>query len=315
MALPLEFERWLRQRLGGAVRFDEPMSRHTWLRVGGPAEAWAAPERVEDLTALVRRAGEAAVPLRVVGDGTNLLVSDDGVEGVVVVLRRCLHRIAATGESGGAVRVTAMAGARLQALCRFAVERGLEGMRFAVGIPGTVGGAVVMNAGTGTGSMGDVMEAVTVLHRDGTPRVVERRRLRCSYRRFSVAGAPPGEDPLVLGADVLLHRGDPERIRRETTALLELRRRKQPLAEASAGCFFKNPVEGPPAGALIDEAGLKGLRVGGAEVSAVHGNFIVNRGGATAADILKLAGIVRSAVRERFGVSLEEEVQVIGRVA
>jgi UDP-N-acetylmuramate dehydrogenase len=161
--------------------------------------------------------------------------------------------------------------------------------------------------------MGDVLETVTVLYRDGTPRVVQRPDLRCTYRRFSVSGALPGEALIVLGADVLLHRGDPERIQRETAALLEIRRRKQPLAEASAGCFFKNPADAPPAGALIDRAGLKGRRVGGAEVSTVHGNFIVNRGGATAADILELAGIVRATVRERFGVSLEEEVRVIGR--
>lgn len=305
---------WLSAMLGDRVRFDEPMARHTWFKVGGPADAFAAPESTAELVELVGRAASEGLAFRVVGDGTNLLVTDDGVEGVVIVLRSCLRDIGVTGRTGDAVRVTAMAGARLQRLCRFAVERGLEGMNFAVGIPGTVGGAIVRNAGASGGSVADVLESVTVLDPTGETAVVERGRLRFAYRSFSLPETASGPwQAIVLGGLFCLRRADPERVQREAGSLLERRKASQPLGEPSAGCFFKNPPEGPSAGELIDRAGLKGSRVGDALVSPVHANFIVNAGAATAADILRLRDRIRATVSRRFGTVLEDEVQTIGR--
>jgi UDP-N-acetylmuramate dehydrogenase len=314
MAMDANTRSWMTGLLGDRVRFDEPMARHTWFQVGGPADAYAAPGSTADLVELVRRAAAEGIPYRVVGDGTNLLVTDAGMEGVVISLRSCLREVAVTDRSGETVWVTAMAGARLQRLCRFAAEHGLEGMNFAVGIPGTVGGALSMNAGTSTGCMADVVDTVTVLFSSGNTAVLERERLRFAYRSFSLPEPRPGSAAaVVLGGGFRLRRGDQDRIQKEVISLLERRRATQPLSEPSGGCFFKNPTSGPSAGELIDRAGLKGSRVGDAMVSAVHANFIVNGGSATAADILHLRDRIREVVLQRFGVALEEEVQIIGR--
>jgi UDP-N-acetylmuramate dehydrogenase len=314
MALNPQTRSWLRTLLDDRVLFDEPMSRHTWFRVGGPADAYVVPERTADLVELVRRAASEGIPYRIVGDGTNLLVRDAGVDGLVIVLRACLREVAVTDRSGETVWVTAMAGARLQRLCRFAAEHGLEGMHFAVGIPGTIGGSVVMNAGTSAGCMADVVDTVTILFPDGATKVLPREQLRFGYRKFSIQEDRSGSEGwVVLGGGFRLRRGDPDRIQKRVIALLERRKATQPLQEPSGGCFFKNPSSGPSAGELIDRAGLKGSRIGGAVVSAVHANFIVNSGSATAADILRLRDRIREAVSKRFGVDLEEEVKIIGR--
>ena len=316
-ALNADTRKWLTGLLGAdGVRFDEPMSGHTWFKVGGPAEAFASPESVDLIAAVVSESTSRGIPLTVVGGGTNLLVTDDGIPGIVLTLSRCLNRMAVTGTEGEKTIVTAMAGAKLPVLCRMAVERGLAGMNFAIGIPGSVGGAVMMNAGTAIGCMGDVVANATILTGAGDISVVAAEKIRFSYRRFAMKEKHFDEgasaSPMILGVNISLTPSDPEALAKEASALLKARQEKQPLHLPSAGCFFRNPPEGGPAGMLIDKAGLKGTRIGDAEVSDLHANFIVNRGRATAADILRLAVLVENTVADKFGVALEREVRIVG---
>jgi UDP-N-acetylmuramate dehydrogenase len=212
--------------------------------------------------------------------------------------------------------VTALAGARLAALCRFAVDRGLSGMEFAIGIPGSVGGAIIMNAGTAAGSMADVLEAVTVLTPAGRIRRLAARTLSFGYRRFSlpreVVLESPGRPTVILGGSFRMTPVDADELKARVRRLVKARRAAQPQKQPSAGSFFKNPPGGKPAGQLIDAAGLKGARIGDAAVSRQHANFIVNCGRATAADILALMDSIQQRVLARFGIQLEPEVEIVG---
>ncbi len=318
MALSEQDRRWLQRTAPGAVRFDEPMARHTTLRVGGPAEALVRPRDVAQLRELVSGAAQRGLPLLVLGRGSNLLVTDGGIEGMVIELS-ALHTITLreAPEPGGTRSVTALAGARLAALCRFALSRGLAGLEFAVGIPGSVGGAVAVNAGTADGSMGDVLTSVTVMTPGGDLHRLSADRLSFGYRRFAL---PPelaedgsGRRAVIVSGAFRLRPSDPARIRSRARRLARTRLRKQPLARPSAGSFFKNPPGREPAGRLIEAAGLKGRRVGDAAVSRRHANFIVNLGRATSSDVLALADQVQREVQARFGVRLEPEVVIVGR--
>jgi len=316
MALAAGSRKWLRRRFQDDVRFDEPMSRHTTLRIGGPAEAFVAPAALKDLQDLVKWCGETGIPLLVVGAGSNLLVKDDGVAGIVAVLTRCLNRITETGRSGDGVTLKAMAGVRLQRLCAFALSAGLKGLNFALGIPGTVGGAIMMNAGTSRGRMQDVVQAVTILTPEARLRTLAKEELIFAYRRLSFgneAGTPRAPNPVIVDGRFRLQPADGSALREEADRILQKRRATQPTRLPSAGCFFKNPPSGKPAGELLELAGLKGERIGGALVSRRHANFIVNSGGASAADMLALMEAARAAVLNKFNVELEPEVQIVGR--
>jgi UDP-N-acetylmuramate dehydrogenase len=307
--------RWLAQRFGRRARFNVPMRRLTWLRVGGPAWALVSLRRMMELEALAAWAEAEKVPCFLLGGGSNLLVRDGGLEAVVLRLCGDFRRVVVTRPRETAVLVEAMAGAPLAALCRQTAAADLSGMEFAAGIPGTVGGAIVMNAGSGGGCVADVLQGIDLLLAGGTHRSLERRELRFSYRSLAMQGIAPPAGPLppvVLRGRFLLRQDAPGAAARRVETLLERRRASQPLDLPSAGCFFKNPGGERSAGALIDLAGLKGLRIGGAEVSTRHGNFIVNRGGATAADILALKGRIEERVRERFGIQLDTEVHIVG---
>ena len=315
MALDLKAKDRLKARFGKGVKFDEPMSRHTYFQIGGPAEVIVAPETLEDLVLLIRWCGEKEIPPLVIGSGSNLLVKDGGIEGVTIVLTRCLKKIYLTAETKQHALITAMAGARLQALCRFATEHGLEGLNFAVGIPGTVGGAVIMNAGTKSGAMESVIESVKVMTLDARMLRIEKDRLNFSYRTLS--WKPAVSDlghmpPIVIDGRFRLIPSDPVRLASEARALLHRRQNEQPTSAPSAGCFFKNPADGRSAGEMIDRAGLKGLKVGGAQISSKHANFIINTGKASADDILSLMEIVQTKVAEIFRVKLEPEVKIVG---
>jgi UDP-N-acetylmuramate dehydrogenase len=309
-----DFKAWLLHRFPGRVKLDEPMARHTSFGVGGPADYFVSVKDERQLRDLVLACLEAGVHYTAVAGGTNLLVLDRGIRGVVIDMKKGLQDLRTDPAAGDTMSVLAGAGVNLQALCRFAVDNGLAGMNFAQGIPGTVGGAVMMNAGTSRGAMGDVLETVTILTPDG--RLVETARdgMVFRYRHFELKGFPPGAaDPfLVTGARLSGRREEPARLREEAKDILNERLRNHPAGVRSAGCFFKNPPEGEPAGRLIDRAGLKGRRVGGAVVSEKHANYIVNTGGATATDIMTLMNAVRTAVAERFGVRLEPEVKIVG---
>jgi UDP-N-acetylmuramate dehydrogenase len=275
------------------------LSPLTTLRVGGPADI-CAPRSVEELKLLVEWCAETATPWRVLGRGSNLLVSDDGVPGIVIQTRG-LDSLA-FGEDG---EVTAGAGLRTSVLLGRTRERGLGGLECLVGYPATVGGAARMNAGGKWGSTGQRIERVRVVGPGGIVRDLTAEECRFAYRSSALAGFVVAEVvfrlPRVEERD---YRARIEAIHREKAAA-------QPLSEPSAGCVFKNP-KGASAGMLVDDAGLKGLRVGGAEVSTLHGNFIVNKGGATALDVHELIDRVREGVERRSGVLLELEVEVWG---
>ncbi|MEJ2655658.1 MAG: UDP-N-acetylmuramate dehydrogenase [Desulfobacterales bacterium] len=291
------------------------MSRHTSLRVGGPAEIFAAPESVEDLQSLISWAREIGVPYMVIGRGTNLLVKDSGIRGIVVVLTKCLKTIEQTNTDTGGVLVAAMAGTNLKTLCSYALKRGLKGMNFSLGIPGTVGGGIIMNAGTSHGSMEHVLKSIDVLLPTGHTCRIEGKSLDFGYRKLSWNPKLTDghmEQTIVLNGRFCFYPSDPEKLNKAAREIIRERHRKQPIGWPSAGCFFKNPASGPTAGQLIEMAGLKGKSVGGAEISSKHANFFLNRCKASAADFLALIDLTEEVVFKTFNVHLEREVKVVG---
>lgn len=304
----------LAELLGKRVTFDVPMAKHTTFRVGGPADALAAPADTRELIELMSMLENSHVDWFVLGGGTNLLVKDSGVRGVVISLRQGFSEIKAGKTGRDSVLVHAGAGARLSALCRYALENNLAGMNFALGIPGTVGGAVIMNAGTWAGTVESVLAEIDVLLVPDRPETIPGSRLCFNYRGLAWDDsmiAESGREPIILtGRFELEPAGDRDQIA-EAESMQAWRRQSQPTGYC-AGCVFKNPSFEMPAGKLIDQAGLKGLCAGDAQVSEVHANFIVNLGGASASDILHLMETVRQKVRRVHGVELEPEIRIIG---
>ena len=280
---------------------NEPMSRHTTFRVGGPADVLFLPESEEQLLQALSIAREAGVPCFVIGNGSNLVVKDGGIRGLVIALGEGMAAIARAGET-----LTAWAGASLARVSAYAQASGLSGLEFASGIPGTLGGGCAMNAGAYGGQLSDVLVDARVLL-DGEVRTLTVEEMQMGYR----TSLPLRRGGIVISARFALTPDDPEAIAARMRELNARRRDKQPLNYPSAGSTFKRP-EGYFAGALIEQAGLKGKRVGGAQVSEKHAGFIVNTGGATAADILTLIGTVQDEVADRFGVRLETEVRILG---
>ena len=285
----------------GEVRFKEPLSFHTSLRIGGPADFFIVPQDVEDIRLALAFADKEQLAVEVVGGGNNLLVSDRGIRGVVLRLEGCLGRAEFHGEEA-----VAGAGVSLSALIREAAALNLGGMECLVGIPATIGGAVAMNAGTPDGWIGDFVSAVYFLHADGTLGEFKPGPGAFGYRMFA---APPGA--ILIGARLRLHRRPFAEIQRDIKVRLKQKKASQPLALASAGCVWKNPA-GETATRMIEKVGLRGKRLNGAEISAKHANFIVNRGGAMAADVLALMDLSRERVQNHFGVALEPEIRVLG---
>ncbi len=315
MALDSDSIKWLNSRFGNTVKFDEPMSKHTSLRVGGPAQAFVAPENIEALKDLVTWSWQKEIPYLIMGNGTNLLVKDSGITGVVIVLTQCLNTISQTDRNTHGIIIIAMAGASMKTLCSFALKRGLEGMNFALGIPGSVGGGIMMNAGTSYGFMEDVLQSINILLPTGEVRNIKKKNLDFAYRKLSwnkedIEGHPGQQ--IILDGRFRLSPSDPEKLKKEARKILETRWQKQPKGLPSAGCFFKNPVSGKTAGELIEMAGLKGKSMGGAKISTKHANFIVNHHNACADDFLKLMELVEETVLKKFNINLEREVKVVG---
>lgn len=283
------------------LRQMEPMSMHTTFRVGGPADVLVQPQG-EQLAQVIRLCREQEIPYYIVGNGSNLLVGDGGIRGLVIEMGRGQDDILIEGD-----RVKAGAGMLLSRLANRAAECGLGGMEFAAGIPGTLGGAVVMNAGAYGGEMKDIIESVTVLDSQGDEKELTLEELDLGYRRSCI----PENGYIVTKAVLKLKPGDEKQIRSRMKELNEMRSSKQPLQYPSAGSTFKRP-EGYFAGKLIMDAGLRGYQVGGAQVSEKHCGFVINTGGATAADIRKLMQDVREEVEKQFQVTLEPEVKMIG---
>ena len=281
------------------VEQDHPLAPHTWYRLGGPADYFIRPRNAKDLAEVVRRCNENHLRMHVLGFGSNLLVSDEGVRGAVVKLEG--DEFGRTEFEGG--QITAWAGAELSKLVLDCVEKGLSGVETLTGIPGSVGGAVRMNAGGSFGDIGSAVESVTLMDVQGN--VFEKRKpeLIFDYRSTNIRAR------FILNAQLALTPGDPERIMRTVKESWIYKKNRQPLNTRNCGCIFKNPP-GAAAGALIDRAGLKGLQIGGAVVSEKHGNFIVARDVCTSRDILKLIDTIRQKVREQSDVELELEIEV-----
>ena len=283
-----------------SILIDEPMSRHTTFRVGGPADFFVTPKAKEEVRDVIRICKEAGMPYYIIGNGSNLLVSDAGYRGVIVQIYKEMNEVKVEGDL-----VKAQAGALLSGIAAKALGAELSGFEFASGIPGTIGGACVMNAGAYGGEMKDVLESVTVLTGEGIE--LGRNELELGYRTSVIAK----KGYIVLGAALKLERGDGEKIKTYMDELKEKRVTKQPLEYPSAGSTFKRP-EGYFAGKLIEDAGLRGFQVGGAQVSEKHCGFVINRDHATAADIMELMRQVQIRVKENSGVDLEPEVKRLG---
>jgi UDP-N-acetylmuramate dehydrogenase len=285
----------------GEVRFKEPLSFHTSLRIGGAADIFVVPQDVDDIRHALLFADREQLSVAVIGGGNNLLVKDRGVRGVVLRLEGCLGRAEFHGEEA-----LAGAGVSLSALIREAAALNIGGIECLVGIPATIGGALAMNAGTPDGWIGDFVSAVYFLHPDGTLGEFKPSAGSFTYRAFN---APPGA--VLIGCRLRLHRRPQAEIQKDIRQRLKQKKSTQPLALASVGCVWKNPA-GDAAARLIEKCGLKGKRINGAEISSKHANFIVNRGGASSADILALMDLTRERVQNHFGITLEHEIRILG---
>ena len=283
---------------------NEPMSEHTTLKLGGPADYLVFPGSAEEINALFAEAGAYDLPVTVIGHGSNLLVLDGGIRGLVICIGKNMRRITRRGNT-----VTAQAGAMLGSVAMEAAEAGLSGLEFASGIPGTVGGGVTMNAGAYDGEMAQVVTEVKGLYPGGDTVTLSREEMNFAYRHSAV-----GEKKLIVTeATFELQEGDPVQIRAKMSELNARRAEKQPLDIPSAGSTFKRP-EGYYAAALIDQCGLKGYSVGGARVSMKHAGFLVNTG-TSSRDFLELMQKVQQIVEERAGVKLEPEIRILGEDA
>jgi UDP-N-acetylmuramate dehydrogenase len=294
----LEYE--LRQNLKNGVKTNEPMSLHTTWQVGGPADYFLSPVNSSELIEIVQISKKYNQPIQVVGNGSNLLVLDGGIRGLVVYIGEAFCYLSRIEEG-----LLAGAGTPMTMLAKTAAQYSLSGIEFAVGIPGSLGGAVIMNAGAFGGYIGDSVLRVGLVTTEGQTVTLDRENISFGYRTTSLVGMG-----IVYEISVKLDQGDPDESSRQMKHFLAERRRRHPT-QPSCGSVFRN-LPGQPAGQLIEQAGAKGLRIGGAEVSTQHANFIVNTGSATAADILQLIKTVQNMVKDKFACELHPEVRIIG---
>ena len=291
---------------GEQVRLNVPLAPLTWFGLGGPAKFFVQPRDLAQLQAVVARLRENAIPIYVLGAGANLLIRDDGVDGAVIAMNgpggSAFKNVAIDKKDGTGV-VTAGAGKDVQKLVLECTHAGLSGLECLAGIPGSVGGEVKMNAGGAFGDIGSAVRTVTVMDTQGRISVRDKDDLVFEYRKSNITAK------FVLEATFGLYEDDPQRIMTKVKEIWMYKKNSQPLADKSAGCVFKNP-RGLSAGALIDQAGLKGAAIGGAEVSTKHANFITARKGAKAADVLALIDQIKDRVGEKFDVKLETEVVI-----
>jgi UDP-N-acetylmuramate dehydrogenase len=281
------------------VKTDEPLSKHTWFEIGGPAKFFIEPRSIEELTSVVERCRDSEIPMYVLGSGANLLVNDSGVKGAVIHLASEQFTKVERVEIG----IRAGAGADMGKLVLRCVREGLSGLEPITGIPGSVGGCVKINAGGSFGDIGNVVETVDVMSAEGDVFTRHRDDLTFAYRSTNITAK------FILAAEFRLNEDDPQRILKQVKQIWIYKKNTQPLARRNAGCIFKNP-RGLSAGALIDQAGLKGRRIGGGYVSEKHANFVLADPGAKAFDVLKLIEEIRETVYKKFEVYLELEVEV-----
>lgn len=296
-----DYKKGAKGLIAGRVLFDAPMRQFTSIKVGGPADSLFFPKDVDELRKLVRYARRKSIPFFILGKGTNLVVRDKGVRGWVISLTQGMKKIQLNGEV-----VEAEGGLPLQRLVQFTIQKGLTGFEPFFGIPGTVGGGLAMNAGAWGAELKDVLRSITLMKDDGEVVERSRPRLKFSYRRLDLPSSW-----IILKGRFQLKKGKKEEILERVKSYSEMRKRTQPLDSPSAGSIFKNPKEGP-AGKWIEEAGLKGFRMGQAMISDRHANFIINLGKATAGEVIDLMELVERKIYEKKGISLEREVKVVG---
>ncbi len=290
----------LKELFKGEMAENEPMSRHTSFGIGGPAEIYCRPKNEEDLSGLLRFARSEGIDTLALGNGTNILVKDGGVPGIVI--HTAFETLILEGEI-----LTAGSALSLADLLEFCVENSVAGLEFMAGIPGSVGGALATNSGAYGHDFGERVVWLRGVNMDGS--AVEQS---VGGEEFAYRGSNFKGKMVIEGVRISVEKGESETLRREISEYLGRRKKSQPIGERSAGCIFKNP-EGLHAGKLLDSAGLKGKTHGGAEVSQIHANFIINRGGASAKDVLYLIELAKDAVREKQGVELEHEIAIVGR--
>ena len=295
----------------GKILWNRPMSQYSTLKVGGPAEAIVSVTSAEELKLLIEWLKENDINWWVVGRGSNILVSDHGLSGVVIVLEDTFTSIVVLSnqqdKNNKNVLIRTGGGCLLSKAVNYCTANSLSGLEFAVGIPGSIGGAVVMNAGAWGYEIGNLVDSVSLMDNQGKIFIEQGKNLGFTYRGWGVKS-----DTILLYANLTLINGNSEEIKASCRKYQELRKKKQPLTEHSAGSFFKNPPE-LSAGHLIDEAGLKGHAIGGAKISEKHANFIVNTGNASATEIIDLMHLVQDTVHKRFGIRLEPEVRILGK--
>ncbi len=294
---------------GFDLEVNAPLARYTSFRVGGPADFLARPDTVDNLVSLVKTARTAKVPVTILGGGTNTLISDQGIRGLVIVLTdlKTTPEFSKNELRETETTINALAGERLSTLCRLTMEEGLAGLEWAAGIPGTLGGAIMMNAGAHGGDMVSMIRTIDVLDvNTQNIKTLGPDDLTASYRSLKLP------DSIILRATLRLTSEDPKQIREKHTQNLKAKKSSQPVSKASGGCFFKNPSPDKPAGWLIEQAGLKGKKLNGAMVSDLHANFIINYDNAGCKDILALKELVQDQVYKKFNIKLKAEVKAIG---
>ncbi|UAL54162.1 UDP-N-acetylmuramate dehydrogenase [Bacillus sp. CMF21] len=287
----------------GKVVQNEPLAKHTTIKIGGPAEIFVEPSSIENLKKTMDTVTENGVPWRAIGRGSNLLVGDSGIKGVVIKLGKGLDHLDVDGDT-----ITAGGGYSLIKLTTVISKQGLSGLQFAGGIPGSVGGAVYMNAGAHGSDMSKILVKAHILFEDGTMEWLTAEELEFSYRTSLLQKKRPG---ICLEAVLKLEKGNREEIVAELQKNKDYRRETQPWDHPNCGSVFRNPLP-HYAGQLIQESGLKGYQIGGAKISELHGNFIVNTGNATAKDVLDLIDFVKKTIYEKHGVKMETEVEIVG---
>ena len=285
----------------GSFLKDEAMAKHTSYRIGGPANAYITPRDKDDLSQILQFANQHAIATYFVGSGSNLLVADDGIDGLVITLGKSLKRLEITGAT-----VFAESGVMLGKMVKECISRNLSGVESMIGVPGTLGGALVMNAGAFGGEISNYLKHVTVMQMDGQEKQYQPGDISFSYRHSTFP-----DDEIVISAEFELIQSDKETVQEKRAVASGGRKATQPLKFRSAGSVFKNPKEGA-AGYYIDQAGLKGTKVGDAEISPIHANFFVNHGKAKASDVVALIRLARETVHDKFGIMLDLEVKPLG---
>jgi UDP-N-acetylmuramate dehydrogenase len=300
---------WL-NRIKGEIRHDEPIAHHTSLRVGGPADLFIIPKDVSDLQLIFKNHGD--MPIFILGEGTNLIMNDKGFRGIVIATKNCFKEIEPPvfyknkeGQEGAVI--TAGAATKMSYLVKNLAKYSLTGMENLVGIPGSLGGALIMNAGADGTEVCDVIRSVTRVNAEGGLETLKKSELEFEYRKTTF----PTKGGIIVSAELELQKGDHGEIQNTIDSHLVRRKNKQPLSLPNSGSVFKNP-EGDAAGRLIEEAGLKGFSIGDAGVSIKHANFIVNKGAAQASEVIEIIEHVRATVLEKTGVALETEVVIVG---